>query len=158
MSYGFQDTRYTAHDATYVPQHGASHTFESGVTLSPGARWTLRLGGSAVLGRRATTASGGFEWEAFNLADMGSEFGGSPGADGGPLGGTDLPAYGRLDLGVRKSWTSAWGSEIALFGSFTNLIGRANVLNYAKNPSTGEIAAIEMRSRSPLVVGLDWRY
>ncbi len=60
-----------------------------------------------------------------------------------------------------RAGTSAWAEgvgEIALFGSFTNLIGQANVLNYARNPSTAETAAIEMRSRSPLVVGLDWRY
>ncbi len=161
MSYGFQETRYAAHEMTYAPDHGASHTFESGMTLSPGARWSIGLGGAAVIGRRATMASGGFEWEAFNLADTGSEFGGSPTSDGGPLGGSELPPYGRIDLGVRKAWEIGVGGrqgEIALFGSFTNLIGRVNVLNYAKNPSTGEIAAIEMRSRSPIVVGLDWRY
>jgi hypothetical protein len=47
---------------------------------------------------------------------------------------------------------------LAMFGTFTNLLGRTNVLTIVTDPTTGGRSAIEMRPRSPLVVGLDWRF
>jgi len=112
------------------------------------------------MGRRATAAEGGFEWEADNILDRGSEFGGSPYA-GGSLGGTTLPTYFRLDLGVRKTWrVGVWGRDgtLALFGTATNILGRKNILTYSRDPSNGGLTGIEMRPLAPLVVGLDWEY
>jgi hypothetical protein len=160
-AYGLQHTRYEAGGERFTPDHGSNHVLEGGITFSPTLRSSIRLAAAGVFGRRTTIATGDVEWEAFNLADLGSEFGGSPSIDGAVLGGTDLPAYGRIDLGVRKGWAIGGGprrAEVALFGTFTNLLGRANVLTYAKNPSTGELVAIEMRPSTPLVVGLDWRF
>ena len=48
--------------------------------------------------------------------------------------------------------------EMAVFGTYTNLLGRTNVLTYARDPATGRPVAVEMRPRSPLVLGLDWRF
>jgi hypothetical protein len=113
------------------------------------------------MGRRTTTISDGFEWEACNLLDKGCEFGGSPHYDGEPLGGTALPTYFRVDLGVRKEWRLGVGgrdASIALFGTVTNLLGRKNVLTYARNPSNGSLEGIEMRPRAPLVIGIDWGF
>ena len=81
----------------------------------------------------------------------------------GPLidGGTALPPYLRIDLGLRKHWLfTVAGREalVALFGTVTNVFNRRNVLTYARNPATRELAAMEMRSLAPLVVGLDWRF
>src|SRR5439155_22640364 len=104
---------------------------------------------------------GGFEWEACNLLDQGCEFGGSPHTGGQPLGETALPPYFRVDLGVRKQWrfdVRGNDASITLFGTVTNIFSRRNVLTYARNPSTGRLAEIEMRPLSPLVVGLDWRF
>ena len=49
-------------------------------------------------------------------------------------------------------------ANVALFGTVTNLFNRKNVLTYASSSATGASAAIEMRPRAPLVVGLDWRF
>jgi hypothetical protein len=46
---------------------------------------------------------------------------------------------------------------VEFFGTVTNLFGRKNVLTYARNPATGEAAAVEMRPLAPLVVGIDWQ-
>jgi hypothetical protein len=160
-SYGLQRVRLEYDESSYVPDHGAAHLIEGGVTVFPTPTLSVRLGGAGALGRRTTTVSGGFEWEACNLLDQGCEFGGSPNSSGGPLGATELPSYFRVDLAVRKHWHLEVGGRdalIGLFGTVTNILGRKNLLTYARDPSTGELAGIEMRPVSPLVAGLDWRF
>jgi hypothetical protein len=162
-SYGWQHLRvaYGRSDSSYVPDHGARHVLEGGVIVFPNPTSSIRLGVTSVLGRRTTTISGGLEWEACNLLDQGCEFAGSPRYAGEALGGTALPAYLRIDVGVRKQWHCTIGRRdamIALFGTVTNILNRTNVLTFARNPTTGQLAPIEMRPLAPLVVGIDWRF
>jgi hypothetical protein len=101
------------------------------------------------------------EWEACNLLDQGCEFAGSPRYRTDQLGATSLPTYFRIDLGLRKHWHLEVGGrdvELGLFGTVTNLLGRKNVLTLAPAGATGTPGVVEMRPRSPLVVGLDWRF
>ncbi len=160
-SYGLQRVRIEYGDSSYIPEHGARHLLEGGVIAFPAATFSVRLGAAAAWGRRATAVANAFEWESCNLLDQGCEFGGSPHHGGEPLGGTPLPAYFRVDLGVRKHWHFEVGGRdatLGLFGTVTNLLGRRNVLTYAKSPVTGERVEIEMRPQAPLVAGLDWRF
>lgn len=160
-SYGLQRVRLAYGDSSYVPDYAATHLLEGGVIVFPTTTSSIRLGATAAVGRRTTTVAGGLEWEACNLLDQGCEFSGSPRNDGEPLGATRLPPYLRVDLGIRKHWHVGVGERdvlIAAFGTVTNVFGRSNVLTYARNPSTGEIAQIGMRPLAPLVVGLDWRF
>jgi hypothetical protein len=127
----------------------------------PTATTSVRLGVSGAAGRRATAASGTFEWEACNLRDNGCELAGSPHYQGAPLGALRLPPYIRLDLGVRQRWrvqVAGRDAELAAFVTMTNLLGRTNVLTYADSPITGRPGAVEMRPFAPLVFGLDWRF
>jgi hypothetical protein len=129
------------------------------VNFFPTATTSIRLGATGALGRRATAVSGGFEWEACNLLDEGCEFGGTPGTTGAP-GGVSLPAYFRVDLGLRKHWHVTLGHRdavVALFGTLTNVLNRKNVLSYSRAPDDA-LTPIEMRPLAPLVVGLDWQY
>jgi hypothetical protein len=145
----------------YVPGHGVTHFLEGGLIVFPGATWQARVGTAAALGRRTTAVAGGLEWEACNLLDEGCEFGGTPSHEGEPLGGVSLPAYLRVDVGVRKHWHLGLGgrnASLALFGTVTNLFARKNVLTYVIDPLTGERTPVEMRPLSPLVIGLDWRF
>ena len=160
-SYGYQHVRLEFGDSSYVPEHGTKHLLQGGVIVFPTSTLSVRIGGDAAWGRRTTIATGDFEWEACNLLDGGCEFGGSPHHSGEALGGARLPAYFRLDLGVRQHWhLSAWGRDVsmAFFASVTNLLNRRNVLTSARDLSTGELTAIGMRPRAPLVVGLDWNF
>jgi len=160
-SYGFQRVRLEYGDSSYVPEHGTKHLFQGGIIVFPASTFSVRLGGDAAWGRRTTIADGVFEWEACNLLDRGCEFGGSPHYTGEELGGAKLPAYYRLDLGVRKHWHVAMGERdvsIALFAAVTNLLARKNVLTYSRDPSTGQVSPVEMRPRAPFVVGLDWKF
>lgn len=160
-SYGIQRVRLEYAESGYVPDHGTTHLLEGGIIVFPAATLSLRVGATAALGRRTTTAAGGLEWEACNLLDKGCEFTGSPSYDGEQLGSTPLPAYLRVDLGVRKHWHFDFAGRdatVALFGTVTNLLDRKNVLTYARDPATGEPVPIEMRPLAPLLLGLDWQF
>ncbi|MGH7526592.1 MAG: hypothetical protein ACREMX_07790, partial [Gemmatimonadales bacterium] len=160
-SYGLQGVRLSHGDSSYVPVHGTRHLFEAGVILFPSATSSIRLGATAAMGRRATAVAGAFEWESCNLGDKGCEFGGSPRHATDGLGATRVPGYHRLDLGFRQHWhlhVAGRDASVALFGTITNLLGRRNILTVAADPATGAPVTIEMRPRSPLVVGLDWQF
>ena len=159
-SYGWQRLRLNDGHSSYVPNYGAVQTFEAGVILFPSATSSIRLGATGAIGRRVTPLDSSVEWEACNLLDQGCEFAGSPRYHTDQLGRTSLPAYFRVDLGVRKHWHLELGGhdvQLGLFGTLTNLLGRKNVLTVAPAGANGT-SAVEMRPRSPLVVGLDWRF
>jgi hypothetical protein len=160
-SYGFQHVNLEYAGVEYVPEYGATHTIEAGMVVFPVPSYSVRLGFESMFGRRTTAALGTLEWEACNLIDQGCEFAGSPDGWAEPLGDTQLPAYFRLDLGIRKEWRMRVGDRdggLAVFGTATNLLARKNVLTVAVDPATGARSPIEMRPLSPLVVGIDWRF
>ncbi len=160
-SYGWQHLRLDDGHSRYIPNYGAVQSIEAGVILFPSATSSIRLGATGAIGRRGTSHDSGVEWEACNLLDQGCEFGGNPRYHTDQLGATSLPAYVRLDLGLRKHWHVEVGGrdvQLALFGTLTNLLGRKNVLTLAPAGAAGTPTAVEMRPRAPLVVGLDWRF
>jgi hypothetical protein len=160
-SWSLQEVRTFYGASSYRPGHGTSHRVELGLIVFPAPTASVRLGFAGALGRRGTGVLGAFEWESCNLLDQGCEFAGSPLNDRRDPGGTRLPDYFRLDLGVRKHWhlgIRGRDVELGLFGTLTNLLGRRNVLAVATAPSTGERSPVEMRPFAPLVVGLDWRF
>jgi hypothetical protein len=160
-SWGLQRVHAIHGDSSYTPGYASGHLVELGVIVFPAPTTSLRLGLSGELDRRGTGILGGFEWESCNLLDQGCEFAGSPVHDSRHPGGTRLPDYFRLDLGLRKHWHLEVGGrdvELGTFGTVTNLFGRRNVLAIATDPSTGRRTAIEMRPLAPLVIGFDWRF
>jgi CarboxypepD_reg-like domain len=159
VRYGWNDIRYRANAVQYTPEHSARHQLESGVTFAISQRTELRIGAAAIAGRRATPIIGAVEWEACNLLDRGCEFSGTPTAASSALGSVRLPHYLRTDASVRRRWefmSRGRRVELAAFGTLTNVLGRANVLNYASDGLSPR--ALEMRPRAPLVVGIDWRF
>jgi len=159
-SYGLQDVEIEVAGNRYTPEHGTKHRLEGGVTFYPIATASIRFGAVAEMGRRTTPSAVPFEWEACNLLDQGCEFMGSPHNRGEDLGGTAVPEYVRVDVGLRKHWhLGVVGRDVlvALFGSATNILGRKNVMTYARDPS-GTLLPIDMRPRAPLVVGVDWSF
>jgi hypothetical protein len=160
-NYAWQDIRYQYGDSSYAPNYGAQHLIEAGIIAFPTASTAVHIGVYAALGRRTTAVPGGIEWESCNLLDQGCEFVGSPDYGNEPLGANELPAYVRVDLGLRQHWhvgVAGRDASIAVFGTVTNLLGRKNLLTYARDPITGELVGIELRPQGPLVVGVDWRF
>ncbi len=157
LRYGWSTARYHADGISYTPDYVARHQLDGGVTIRPTSRTTVRLGLTAAIGRRATPVLGPVEWEACNLIDRGCEFGGTPVAASGSLGATILPMYLRTDLSARHVWRARRGrrsAEVAVFGTVTNLLNRANVLNFLEDGASR--SALQMRPRAPLVAGVDW--
>jgi hypothetical protein len=145
----------------YVPEYGTPHLLDAGVILFPTARSSVRLGVVAGWGRRTTGVVGGLEWESCNLLDRGCEFAGTPQQTGLRPGAVNLPGYARVDLGFRHHWHVGLGARevvVGVFGTVTNLLGRANLLTVAADPVSGDRVPVEMRPLAPLVVGLDWRF
>ncbi|HEV7589775.1 MAG TPA: TonB-dependent receptor [Longimicrobium sp.] len=160
-SYGWSRVRLAYGDSTYVPDFAATHTLDAGILFFPQAATAVRLSLSGAAGRRTTAVSGPFEWEGCNLGDSGCEFAGSPQLRAEPLGGTRLPAYLRVDLGVRRHWHLRLGGRTGMLGvhaTVTNLLDRHNLLTVRVDPATGAREPVEMRARGPLVAGVDWRF
>lgn len=160
-SYGLQRVRRAHADTSYAPDYGTTQLFEGGINLFPAASFSVRLGATGAVGRRATLVSGALVSESCNLVDRGCEFGGSPSHTGQMLGGMPLPSYFRIDLGVRKQWGVKLGgssADLALFGTVTNVFNHRNVLTYSGDLTGGPLSLVELRPRAPLVVGLDWRF
>jgi hypothetical protein len=160
-SYGWQRLTLEYEGAGFRPEWGVAHTFEGGVIAFPSTNTSARLGFTGIGGRRTTAVDGALEWESCNLLDRGCEFGGSPRLSEGPLGTVRLPSYLRLDLGFQKHWHRRVANRdilISLYGTFTNLLSRKNLLTLATDPLSGERVGVEMRPLSPLVLGLDWRF
>jgi hypothetical protein len=160
-SYGWQEVRFARADSGFVPEHGMQHTAEAGIILFPTSTFAARFGLTAAAGRRATSVDQAFEWEACNLLDRGCEFGGSPVYETDQLGRTRLPAYLRLDVGLRKHWhmhIARRNATVALFGTLTNVFRHDNILTVARDGATGQPVQVPMRPRAPLVVGIDWSF
>jgi hypothetical protein len=158
--YTLQRTVMRSAGQSYRPSAAVPHTVEIGAIARPVRRASVRLSATGLFGRRATLVTGPFEWEGCNLWDRGCEFAGAP-VLAGPLGGLTLPAYFRIDLGVRYDLPVAVlgrSGTLGVFGSFTNLLDRSNQLTSTVDPSSGRVKRVTMRPRSPLVAGLDWRF
>ncbi len=160
-SYAYQQVTLRYPGGDYAPNYGPTQSMQAGFVFTPSTSTTFRLGLEGIVGRRTTEALGSFEWEACNLIDGGCEFAGSPSDWSGALGGTELPAYFRLDLGARRQWDVSLGGReghLAVFGTATNILARRNVLTVSVDPTTGVRRNIDMMPPSPLVVGIEWRF
>jgi hypothetical protein len=159
-SYGWQSVRHDYDGGTNTPDFFGNHSMEVGIVTFPWATWSMRGAATALFGRRSTLLRGDFEWEACNLLDLGCEFAGSPTYRTDELGKAALPAYVRVDAGVRKHWhfdVAGRRTLVAAHVTLSNILGRANVLGYVLDSGTGQRAAIDMVPFAPLVLGFDWR-
>jgi len=161
-SYGQQHVRLSTGTRQYVPEHGVTHSIDAGINVRTGASWSLRLGASARFGRHTSPLDTPFEWEPCNVTDRGCEFVGSPRSNPDSVGTTVLPAYARMDVGIRKEWqlrVAGRATRAALFGTLTNIFGHRNLLTFAPaDPATGRRRGVAMRPFAPLVIGIDWTF
>ncbi len=160
-SYGFSEVSHEAREREYRPGYASSHSLSTGVVYYPGAQFELRSFLRSELGRRTTLMEGPFGWEACSFLEGGCEAEGSPAQLLGPIGGSRLPAYVRVDIGVRKHWHwRALGRDgvIGAFTTLSNVFRRKNVLGYVSDPDSGEVSPLPMRPLSLLTAGLDWRF
>lgn len=159
-SYSVDRIRVRTREIAYRPGFAATQRLRAGAIVFPWPTLSIRTAWIAELGRKGTDTIGSFEWESCNLLDLGCEFAGSP-EELGPLGATELPAYHRLDLSIRKHWHVALAgrdTQLEAYATASNVLGRTNVLTFLVDPETGERVPLEMRPRAPLTLGLGWSY
>jgi Carboxypeptidase regulatory-like domain len=159
--YGRQSVRFVYGANSYVPEYGATDAVDAGVMIHPSRALSLRLGASGRFGRRVTPLTTPFEWESCNVADRGCEFAGSPRTARDSLGATTLPGYVRVDLGIRNEWQlriAGRTTDFGVFGTLTNVFARTNALTLAPDPLSGVRTPVTLRSRAPLVIGVDWAF
>ena len=160
-SYGRQFVRYRDLSQRYVPDFGATDLADAAISVNASQTLSVRAGMSGRFGRRITPLATPFEWESCNVADRGCEFAGSPRTTGDSLGVTAVPGYVRFDIGIRSRWRlriAGRTTELAVFGTLTNVFARTNMLTLAPDPITGARAPVTLRSRVPLVIGVDWSF
>jgi CarboxypepD_reg-like domain len=159
LMYSAQRVRYRSDGVTYAPEFVAPHQLDGGLTVEASRGLSFRIGGTAAVGRHATASRGAVEWDGCNLADRACEFAGTPAASPNALGALTLPGYVRLDVGARKTWRRVIRNRenvVTAYGTLTNLFNRTNYLTRFERD--GVLSGVEMRSRTPLVVGMEWRY
>ena len=159
VMFSAQRVRYRTGGADFRPEFSAPQRLDAGVTIAPSRDLEFRVGGMTAFGRRATVVRGDVAWDGCNLADRACEFAGTPASTPSALGALALPHYLRFDVGARKQWHArAYDRDnpIALYGTVTNVFNRTNYLTRAEKNDV--LTGVEMRSRSLLVVGIEWRY
>lgn len=159
-SYAWQDVRYSNGMGVYSPPFVAAHQLDAGAIFFITPTWSVRAGVTGATGQHARPVAGEIEWESCNLLDGGCEFAGSPDALLEPSAGDGLPAYWRTDIGVRKHWhvrISGADSQLAVFGTLTNVFSRRNVLRVVMDSATNTRSYLGLRPFAPLTVGFEWR-
>jgi hypothetical protein len=159
-AYTVATTTRAAGPLEYRPAYGATQalTLATAFRLAPATTARAALWGQT--GRAATLSVGPFEWSPAPLVNGAGDVAGSPQQFGGPLGGTTLPAYWRLDAGLRHAWRPSWlGAAGSLTGSLTvtNLLNRANAYRAIQASSGAPPYALRLPPRA-LVLGLEWSH
>jgi len=160
-SLGLSRVVTTAGDAVYQPSHAATLMLSGGIGYRPSPRTTWRAAAVARSGRRTTQFEGPLEYEGCNTLIGGCEIYGTPERAAGPLGGVRLPAYVRLDMGVRRAWRArvlGHGTDLEGHLTLSNVLGRRNVWGVLKEPGSSTALTTPLRPFSLLNAGIDWRY
>jgi hypothetical protein len=153
-----RDVRTTGtsrYDASYG--HGTSISLDLGYRFIQDTRLLLRFQGGSP--QPASIVSPGFELRPTQSLGEGGEIAGTPVNLGGAVNSARLPEYGRLDLGVRRSWRiPQLGGATMLTTSLSliNVLGQQNVLGLVARPDGG-LGAIHGAPRS-LALEVGWQF
>ncbi|MGH7570537.1 MAG: TonB-dependent receptor [Gemmatimonadota bacterium] len=152
--------RRTAGDLTYRPR------FERNRSLAMEASWrltpvtTLTSAFQAAAGPPTSPLADGFDWEVFDQLTGEVEFSGTPVRAPGALNGDRLPAYFRLDLGIRRQWRNDGAGpdgSITTYLDVLNVLDHGNVLGRQLASSGGATRDLALLPRS-FLFGVEWRF
>lgn len=160
LEYGLASTTRTLEDESYSPDFLSRHSLATRLAFTPTDRLLLHLSVLANAGRWTTPVRGLGEWEPC-IQLGGCDITGLPERQGGELNAHRLPAYFRVDAGVRKGWhVRLFGRPARLDGflRLSNLTNRGNVLGYTSSVASPELRAIPMLPVAAVTAGIDWSF
>ena len=161
-SYGYQRVRLGAGATRYVPAFASAHLVEAGLVLFPSPTIAIRLAGSAAAGRRGTTIPDARGVGELQPARPGLRAGRKSALCGRrarrhPAAALPEPrARRRGNTGTSRSGDGTPCSASSARSPTCSAGPTCSRL--AGDPAAGPPAAVELRPRSPLVVGLDWQF
>jgi hypothetical protein len=157
--YAYGTTTRTALSTSYVPTAGATNSLAAGIGARVPDGVVLRAALWATFGRQTTLISDSLAWSPPSELGGVGDLDGTPQSIRGPLDGQPLPGYVRLDLGVRREWTSILGRGMRVTGSITvaNVLGRANVAALLA-PGIGATTDPLYYTGRTLSVRLEWNH
>jgi hypothetical protein len=147
-------------ELTYHPTFERKQSVAAAVARRVGWSTTLRAAFRAAAGRPTSGLQSGFQFEPFDPLTGEVEVGGTPIRRDGELNREKLPAYARLDLGVRRAWRpSLLGleGEIVTWLDVLNVLGRRNVVALAEQPDVGGWNALRLSDTS-VTFGASWHF
>jgi hypothetical protein len=159
-AYSLATTTRVAGTTQYRPAYGPAQTLTLWTVFQLARATTTHATLWGLAGRPATASVGEFDWSPVPFANGAGDIAGSPQQFVGPLGGTSLPAYWRLDAGVRHAWHPGWSDRFSvLTGSLavTNVLNRVNAFRTIQGSKGTAPRAVVLPPRS-VVFSMEWKY
>jgi hypothetical protein len=159
-SMGLGATQRQADTTEFSPGAQRSRWLALGLGYRLGELATFTFAGSLASGSPTSIVSGGLDWQSAGPLAVGGELSGSPQGIVGGLNRSQLPAYLRLDVGLRRDWIVRPLGRAGLLTTslmVTNLLNRPNVLGYSTDPVNGSRRSLLFPPRS-LNLQLAWHF
>ena len=158
--YSVENTTRRSGSQSYNPGFGIARSLNAAAALHVGRQTILRTVLWSASGRPSSVSLGAFDWAPAPLVHGAGNLAGSPQQLAGALGAAQLPAYWRLDVGIRREWQPAMlgsAATVAATLSIINVFNRTNSMALLQATAGATPQSIGLAPRS-LVLGLEWRY
>jgi hypothetical protein len=144
----------------YRPTFERRRSLAAAAARRLGDRTSVRAALRAAAGRSTSGLESDFQWEPFDRFTGEIEFGGTPLRRSGALNRERLPAYVRLDVGVRRIWRpSLLGIEgnLVTWLEVLNVLGRRNALALQETVGSQGWRQIALSDTS-IALGVEWSF
>ena len=147
-TYHLGRARRSTPEGGYAPLFQRTHWGMAGGSWRATRRITFRSALRVGSGAPTSAVGPDFSWEANDPVLGNGDLAGTPLRVDDALNGLTLPSYVRLDVGARATWSVhvlGRASTVATFLTVENLLDRANLLTWARDPGTGTVLPIPIR-------------
>ena len=144
----------------YSPSYNAAQAISAAMGVRVAPSTVLRAVIAAHSGTPTSLIADPVEWTPYTSSAGRGDLAGSPQHILGALDGSVLPAYFRIDIGVRREWrVRALGrvGELRTSAGLSNLFGRTNALGMLA-PTGAAPGALLVMPRRSATFSLEWTY
>jgi hypothetical protein len=147
-------------DITYNPGFERRRSLITAASYRLTPQTKVRTAFQAAAGRPTSPIQEGFDWETFDRLSGEVEFSGTPLRVSETVNDERLPAYVRLDVGIRREWNPSllgFSGSVMAYLDVTNVLGRENVVGYGVTPSEPGRRGLDLLPASA-AFGLEWSF